>query len=115
MLPREYSYLLDMLNAAKLAQDFVANTSLEDFQSDLMRQAAVTRQFEIIGEAARRISEASQAEVPEIPWHQIIGLRNRIAHEYDRLNLVRIWDTVHLALPELIAVIEKIMSNIENS
>lgn len=42
-----------MLNAAKLAQDFVANTNLEDFQSDLMRQAAVTRQFEIIGEAAR--------------------------------------------------------------
>lgn len=115
MLPREYSYLLDMLNAAKLAQDFVANTSLEDFQSDLMRQAAVTRQFEIIGEAARRISEASQAEVPEIPWHQIIGLRNRIAHEYDRINLVRLWDTVHLALPKLIAVIEKIMNNIENS
>ena len=107
MLPREYSYLLDMLNAAKLAQDFVASTSLEDFQSDLMRQAAVTRQFEIIGEAARRISEASQAEVPEIPWHQIIGLRNRIAHEYDRLNLVRIWDTVHLALPELITVLER--------
>jgi uncharacterized protein with HEPN domain len=91
-----------MLNAAKLAQDFVANTSLEVFQDDLMRQAAVTRQFEIIGEAARRISEDSQAEVPEIPWHQIIGLRNRIAHEYDRINLVRIWDTIHLALPELI-------------
>lgn len=43
MLPRKYSYVLDMLNAAKLAQDFVANISWEDFQSDLMRQAAVTR------------------------------------------------------------------------
>lgn len=114
MLPREYSYLLDMLNAAKLAQDFVANTSLEDFQDDLMRQAAVTRQFEIIGEAARRISEDSQAEVPEIPWHQIIGLRNRIAHEYDRINLVRLWDTIHLALPELITVLERFIGAMES-
>jgi len=102
MLPRERNYLLDMLNAAKLAQDFVAVISWDDFQSDLMRQAAVTRQFEIIGEAARRISEASQAEISEIPWHQIIGMRNRIVHEYDRLNLIRLWDTVQIALPELI-------------
>lgn len=58
------------------------------------------------------VSEASQAEVPEIPWHQIIGLRNRIAHEYDCLNLVRIWDTVHLALPELIVVLERFIGTI---
>ncbi|MEA5619053.1 DUF86 domain-containing protein [Cronbergia sp. UHCC 0137] len=115
MLPREDNYLMDMLNAAKLAQEFVANVSWENFQSDLMRQAAVTRQFEIIGEAARRISEDSHAEMPEIPWHQIIGMRNRIAHEYDRINLVRLWDTIHIALPELIAVLEKIIKTIKSS
>lgn len=115
MLPREYSYVLDMLNAAKLAQDFVANISWEDFQSGLMRQAAVTRQFEIIGEAARRISADSQAEIPEIPWHQIIGMRNRIIHEYDRLNLARLWDTIHIALLELIAMLEKIMNSTQQS
>jgi len=110
MLPRERNYLLDMLNAAKLAQDFVADVDWESFQLDLMRQAAVTRQLEIIGEAARRISEDSQAEIPEIPWHQIIGMRNRIVHEYDRLNLIRLWDTIQLALPELIVVLENIVS-----
>lgn len=114
MLPREHSYLLDMLNAAKLAQDFVANVDWETFKSDLMRQAAVTRQLEIIGEAARRISEDSQQEMSEIPWHQIIGMRNRIAHEYNRLNLVRLWDTVQIALPELITVLEKIIETIES-
>jgi len=113
MLPRERNYLLDMLNAAKLAQDFVAVISWDDFQSDLMRQAAVTRQFEIIGEAARRISEASQAEISEIPWHQIIGMRNRIVHEYDRLNLIRLWDTVQIALPELITVLENVIATKE--
>lgn len=110
MLPRERNYLLDMLNAAKLAQDFVADVDWESFQLDLMRQAAVTRQLEIIGEAARRISEDSQAEIPEIPWHQIIGMRNRIVHEYDRLNLIRLWDTIQLALPELIVVLENIVT-----
>jgi uncharacterized protein with HEPN domain len=109
MLPREQSYLLDMLNAAKLAQEFVKDVNWEAFELDLMRQAAVTRQLEIIGEAARRTPEATQAEIPKIPWHQIIGMRNRIIHEYDRLNLIRLWDTVQIALPELIAVLEKII------
>lgn len=106
MLPRERDYLLDMLKAAKLAQEFVANVDWDGFQLDLMRQAAVTRQLEIIGEAARRISEESQAELSEIPWHQIIGMRNRIIHEYDRINLSTLWDTIQLALPELIAILE---------
>lgn len=109
MLPREHNYLLDMLKAAKLAQTFVADVDWDAFQLDLMRQSAVTRQLEIIGEAARRISEASQAERPEIPWYQIIGMRNRIAHEYDRINLSTLWDTVQLALPALIATLEAII------
>jgi uncharacterized protein with HEPN domain len=67
MQPRESSYLKDMLNAAKLAQDFVSGVDWETFELDLMRQAAVTRQFEIIGEAARRISTKTQATIPNIP------------------------------------------------
>jgi uncharacterized protein with HEPN domain len=114
MLPRERNYLLDMLNSAKLAQDFVADVSWDDFQVDLMRQAAVTRQFEIIGEAARRIPETSQAEIPDIPWHQIIGMRNRIAHEYDRLTLDRLWQTVQIALPELVVILEETIKTLES-
>ena len=105
---------LDMLNSAKLAQDFVAGVSWDDFQVDLMRQAAVTRQFEIIGEAARRISETSQAEIPDIHWHQIIGMRNRIAHEYDRLTLDRLWQTVQIALPELVVILEETIKTLES-
>lgn len=106
MQPRELNYLKDMLNAAKLAQDFVAGIDRETFELDLMRQAAVTRQFEIIGEAARRISPETQAKIPNIPWSKIIGMRNRLIHEYDDLDIEIIWDTIQLALPELIAVLE---------
>lgn len=75
-----------------------------------MRQAAVTRQFEIIGEAARRISPETQATIPNIPWPKIIGMRNHLTHEYDDLDLEIIWDTVRLALPELIKTLESIIA-----
>ena len=110
MLPREPNYLRDMLNAAKLAQDFVADIDWKAFELDLMRQSAVTRQFEIIGEAARRISPETQATIPNIPWSKIIGMRNRLIHEYDDLDLEIIWDTIQLALPGLIKTLESIIS-----
>lgn len=73
-----------------------------------MRQAVVTRQLEIIGEAARRISPETQASIPNIPWSKVIGMRNRLIHEYDDLDIEIIWDTIQLALPELISVLETI-------
>jgi uncharacterized protein with HEPN domain len=108
MLPRERDYLQDMLNAAKLAQDFVAEVDWETFEFDLMRQAAVTRQFEIIGEAARRISPETQASLPAIPWPKIIGMRNRLIHEYDAVDIETIWDTIHMALPDLISALKSV-------
>lgn len=110
MLPREPNYLRDMLNAAKLAQDFVAGIEWEAFELDLMRQAAVTRQFEIIGEAARRVSPETQASIPNIPWPKIIRMRNRLIHEYDDLDLEIIWDTIQVALPDLISILETIIT-----
>ncbi|MGA0197838.1 MAG: DUF86 domain-containing protein [Prochlorotrichaceae cyanobacterium] len=110
MQPRELSYLTDMLNAAKLAQAFVDGVNWENFELDLMRQAAVTRQLEIIGEAARRISPETQAEISAIPWSQIIGMRNRLIHEYDDLDLEIIWDTIQLAVPNLMVILESILS-----
>jgi len=110
MQPREPNYLRDMLNAAQLAQSFVHDIDWATFEQDLMRQAAVIRQFEIIGEAARRISIETQAAIPGIPWAKVIGMRNRLIHEYDAIDLEVIWDTIHLALPELIIAIEKVVN-----
>ena len=113
MLLRERHYLLDMLNAAKLAQDFVAGIDREVFTSDLMRQAAVIRQIEIIGEAAQRISVESRMTMPDIYWGQIIEMRNRLIYEYDNIDIKALWDTVYLALPKLITVLEKYIGTME--
>ena len=109
MLPREFNYLVDILEAARLLQKFVEGVNQDTFQNDLMRQAAVMRQLEIMGEAARRLSEETRQELSEIPWHQIIGMRNRLIHVYDDVDLAIVWDTVQNDLPPLIAQLEKIV------
>ncbi len=113
MLTREPDYLVDMLKAAKLAQDFVEAIEWETFEKDLMRQAAVMRQFTIIGEAARRISLETQATLPSVPWRQMIELQNRLAREYDDLDLQVIWDTVQIALPGLVDTLKTILADLE--
>lgn len=110
MQPREQNYLLDMLNAAKLAQDFVSDIDWKTFELDLMRQSAVTRQIEIVGEAARRISTETQMTIPNIPWSKVIGMRNHLIHEYDDLDLEIIWDTIQIVLPKLNGVLEGVIA-----
>lgn len=72
-------------------------------------QDAVVRQLEIIGEASRNVSESFQEEHSDIPWGQIISLRNRIVHEYFEINLGIAWDIVQDDLPVLKRQIQQIL------
>lgn len=68
-----------------------------------MLRMALTRAIEIVGEAAAQVSDAGRAELPAIPWQQIVGMRNRLVHAYFDIDLDILWDTVQLSLPILIA------------
>jgi uncharacterized protein with HEPN domain len=70
---------------------------------------AVVKDIEIIGEAAARISEEAQEAYPQIPWVDIVGMRNRLTHAYFDINLDIVWDTVTANLPPLITELEKIL------
>ena len=72
-------------------------------------QDATIRQLEIIGEAARLVSAQTKDEHPEIPWKQMIGMRNRLVHEYSSINFKTVWDTINNDLPTLIALIEPLV------
>ena len=109
MLSRDINYVFDILEAGRLLQTFVAGVAQDTFENDLMRQAAVMRQLEIMGEAARRLSEETRLELCEIPWRQIIGMRNRLIHGYDDVDLAIVWDSVQNDLPLLIAQLEKVV------
>ena len=106
---RDDSNLLDILNSARRIVRYCGNVAWEEFETNELLQDAVVRQLGIIGEAARRTSEDIRKAHPEIPWDDIIGMRNRLIHEYFRVDLRRVWDTVANDLPELIRLFEPIV------
>ena len=71
----------------------------KEFERSELHQNAVMRPLEVIGEAARRVSQQTRDAHPEIPWEQMIGMRNRLIHEYFRVNLATVWDTVQNDCP----------------
>ena len=108
-MPRDDAYLLDILIAARQARAFLEGVTWEEFVQSELHQSAVLRPLEIIGEAARRVSLETQQAHPEIPWAQMIGMRNRLIHEYFQVDLRRVWETVQTDLPALIAQVEPLI------
>lgn len=78
---------------------------------DRQLQDAVVRRLEIIGEAARSIPAESQESHEEIPWADVIALRNRIVHAYFAINLTIVWDVVQHDLPRLAENLDAILRN----
>jgi len=109
-MQRDKTYLLDILEAAKLAIDYVGNRSIDEFLGDTQCQDAVIRRLEIIGEAAKRISDETKCTHPEVPWFEMVGMRNVVIHEYDDIDMVVIWDTIKKDIPSLVAAIRPIVS-----
>lgn len=108
-MQRDEAYLLDILVAARKALQFLEGITWQEFAQSELHQNAVIRPLEIIGEAARRVSQETRDAHPEIPWEQMIGTRNRLIHEYFRVNLTTVWETVQNDLPSLIALVEPLV------
>ena len=103
------AYLWDMLDAAQAVRQFVAGRSFEDYLRDGMLRAAVERQIEIIGEAARHVSSGLQIAHPEIPWRGIIAQRHVIAHDYGDIKHDRLWPVATGLIPKLIQMLEPLV------
>lgn len=101
---RHQDYLGHMLEAIQLSQSYIEGMAKEDFLQDKKTQQAVILNIVILGEAATKLVADCPEFVnqhPEIPWQQMRGMRNRMAHGYFEINLDIIWDTVQTALPDL--------------
>ena len=90
---------------------YVAGMTRQDFLQDTQVQDSVIRRLEIIGEAAGRISPEFRDAQPEIQWSEIRGMRNRMIHGYDDVDVDVdvVWDTVERDIPHLIHVIESLV------
>ena len=109
MLPeeRDAAYLWDMLSAAREVRDMLQGVSLEKFQTERVVMRATERCIEIIGEAARRVSATTRLSQIEVPWSDLIGQRNILAHEYGQIDHELLYKTATEDVPELIALLER--------
>jgi uncharacterized protein with HEPN domain len=95
-----------MLQYARKALRVSHGRSRIDLESDEGLVLALTKALEVIGEAANRVSRGRRAKLPAVPWSKIIGMRNRLIHGYDQLDLDILWRTVERELPALVAALE---------
>lgn len=93
--------LEDIIESGDLAADLVAR-GYETFIADRVLQAAGAAIAGRIGEAARHLPDDFRAEFGEVPWKQIVDMRNRVAHDYRSVDPTIVWSTLELAVPELI-------------
>jgi uncharacterized protein with HEPN domain len=100
-------YLATAVESIDLIKDYTAGFTLETFLADRKTQDAVVRNLEIIGQALKDYGiDMLIGKRSDMPWQQIIGMRNILAHEYLGVDMVMIWDTVQLHLDELKQALE---------
>ena len=110
MNTRDETLLRDMLDAGRRLGVFITNKTRSDLEKDdYLLGFAVVRALEIVGEAANKVTTETRALLPTLPWHEIIGMRNRIIHAYDRVDYDIVWETANLSIPRLINLLENFL------
>jgi uncharacterized protein with HEPN domain len=99
--------LHQMLDHAREAMILSKCKSLEELANDRLLGLAIVRLMEIVGEAATRVPKEERSRYPEIPWTQIISLRNRLIHGYDAIDFEIFWHILNHDLPELVLSLKK--------
>jgi len=104
----DLSFFIDIIDCIVDIHEFTDKIHFHDFEKDKMRKLAVERQLEVIGQAANKISKETQKTLTNIPWKNIIGLRNRLAHDYGEILAERIWIISQNSIKDLLRELEKI-------
>lgn len=106
---RDDAYLLDMLLSSRDAVEFASDITYAEFRESRLHRNAILKSVEIVGEAASRVSAGAREVHNEIPWGEIIGMRNRIVHAYFEIDIELVWRVVEDDLPKLITRLERIV------
>jgi uncharacterized protein with HEPN domain len=104
----DLSFIIDIVDCIIDINEFTNGIQFYEFEKDKMRKLAVERQLEVIGQAANKISKETQDILKSIPWKNIIGLRNKLAHDYGEILAERIWAISRNSIQELKNELEKI-------
>lgn len=102
-MTRDLGTVTDIVESANAILEYVDGVTEEEFLEDVQLQDAVIRRIEVIGEAAGRLSAAFREERTGIPWREIRGMRNRMIHVYDDIDMNLVWRTIRSDIPGLLA------------
>ncbi len=109
-MSRDNDTLDDMLRFCRLAQEFLQGMDVESFRGDLKTQSSVIHQLMLLGEAATRLSTEIRNQLSQITWKKVVGMRNKLIHTYDDVDLNLVWITVTKDIPEVIVELERFCS-----
>lgn len=104
-------YILDIIESIEAIFSYLGAQTEFEFSKNMMLQDAVIRRFEIIGEAASKISEATKVSQPAIQWRLMKEMRNKLIHEYFGVSVATLYSTIRLDLPILLAQLKQIAFN----
>ena len=105
-MSRDDATILDMLAACRRVLEFLGGQDQDSFLVDRKTQSAVLHQLMLIGEATKRLSGEFRGRHPQMPWKAVAGLRDRLIHAYDRVDLLTVWTTCQTDIPRLIRFLE---------
>ena len=106
---RDPATLLDIAEALRRLQLFKSGMDRAAFLADLKTQAAILHEITLLGEAVKRLSPEFRARHPHIPWQKIAGMRDKLVHAYDEVDLDRVWEVAEQDVPQLKAWIEPLL------
>jgi uncharacterized protein with HEPN domain len=105
-------YLGHILDAIRDITEYA--TDRDSFMADRMRQDAIIRKLQVVGEAVKKLSDRAMQQHPEIPWKRIAGMRDRLTHDYFGVDLVLVWGVVERELSTLRAAVESLLADSPN-
>lgn len=108
---RDEASILDIFRAGQRVLSFAQGLSQADLETDEVRLSAILYQIQIVGEATKRLSVEFREQHPEIPWKQAMGMRDIIAHQYDRIDVNIVWTVIERSIPDLLEKIAPLLPN----
>ena len=111
---KDLARLKHMLDSTNAILFFAKGKQRASLDRDRLFQSAVLREFEIIGEAASRISEKTKKRFSSIPWKELIGLRNRLIHAYFDVDHDIVWKTIREYLPSFLEQLQQAVDSLEH-
>jgi uncharacterized protein with HEPN domain len=106
---RDKASILDIFKAGQHVLEFAQGLSRADLETDAMRLSAILYQIQIVGEATKRLSPEFRSQHSDIPWSRAAGMRDMIAHQYDRIDIDIVWTVIQQSIPDFLEMIAPLL------